>query len=203
MRTGNRLGSLTQSIVWLTAGNRSTVEPSCKKMPHATLTTLTLKGLEVMTHQRDARRGSFANMPKLRFLEISGDPEGTRIDQCQQLLAFIHIGSRAGVDIRQISVNRGEDFGVAKIEIRRFQICLSSRGISDRCRIVILCVLHITKVNSLRFIELRLAGKLLLSLDLCRLRLLKLCGRVVDRRPETLTDRFRTADRPFSPPDCP
>ena len=44
MRTGNRLGSLTQPIVWLTAGNKSTVDPSCKNMPHATLMTLPSKG---------------------------------------------------------------------------------------------------------------------------------------------------------------
>jgi hypothetical protein len=53
-----------------------------------------------VSHESNLGRGAIANVPKLGFLEVSSDPEATRIDQCQQLLPLIDIGSRAGVDIR-------------------------------------------------------------------------------------------------------
>jgi hypothetical protein len=75
-----------------------------------------------MAHQRDPRAGSIANVLKLRFLEIGGDPKGTRIDQCQQLLAFVDIGSRARVDVRKSTAHGCEDFGVAKVQIGKIAL---------------------------------------------------------------------------------
>ena len=68
-----------------------------------------------MAHQGDQGFLAGLDVRQLGFFEITCNPIRTGVDQGHQLHPSCHIGARARIHVRDISVYRGKDFRIAEV----------------------------------------------------------------------------------------
>jgi hypothetical protein len=80
-----------------------------------------------MAHHGKDRLLANLEVRQLGFFKIASNPKRAGVYQGYQLHTSSDIGALARIHVSNIAVDRGKDFGVAKVQSRHMEIC-PSRG---------------------------------------------------------------------------